>query len=101
MGIGLVQEGGALTVYLKGDIDHHSARGIMLGLDRELVARSPRRLAVDMGEVSFMDSSGLAVVLRGLRRMEEVGGEIALCRVPDQAKKVFAAAGLDKLISIT
>lgn len=101
MAIGLSQDGSALTVYLKGDIDHHCARSIMLTLDRELVKRSPRRLTVDMGEVAFMDSSGLAVVLRGLRRMEEIGGSIALCRVPAQAKKVFAAAGLDRLISIT
>lgn len=101
MSIGVSQEGGALTVYLKGDIDHHRARSIMLALDREIVARSPRTLTLDMGEVAFMDSSGLAVVLRGLRRMEETGGTIALCRVPAQAKKVFSAAGLDKLISMT
>lgn len=101
MAMGLSQEGGALTVYLKGDIDHHCARNIMLNLDRELVGRSPRQLTLDMGEVAFMDSSGLAVVLRGLRRMEETGGTIALSRVPAQAKKVFTAAGLDKLISMT
>lgn len=101
MAIRLAQEGSALTVYLKGDIDHHCARSIMLTLDREVVGRSPRQLTLDMGEVAFMDSSGLAVVLRGLRRMEETGGSIALARVPAQAKKVFTAAGLDKLIAMT
>ncbi len=83
---------------LSGDIDHHTARGLMLSLDREVALRCPRQLVVDMSGVSFMDSSGIAVLLRAWRRMTEAGGGMEVCAVPPQAAKVFRAAGLDKII---
>ncbi len=98
MPIRLSQDRNDLTVTLQGDIDHHSARSMMLSLDREVCARTPATLTVDMGEVSFMDSSGIAVLLRCLRRMEETGGQMRVRSVPPQAQKVFSAAGLDRLI---
>ena len=101
MPIRLTQEKGALTAYLQGDIDHHGARTMMLSLDREVTARNPRTLTVDMSGVTFMDSSGIAVLLRCLRRMEETGGAMRVQSVPPQAKKVFSAAGLDKLIPMS
>lgn len=98
MPIRLSQAQQDLTVYLQGEIDHHAARGMMLSLDREVAARAPRHLTVDLGEVSFMDSSGIAVLLRAFRRMEETGGSMDARRVPPQARKVFSAAGLDRII---
>ncbi len=88
----------ALTVHIHGDIDHHGARGLMLALDREVTVRDPGEVTVDMGEVSFMDSSGIAVLLRCWRRLEETGGTMLVRHIPPQAKKVFTAAGLDKII---
>ena len=98
MPIRLSQEKNALTVYLQGEIDHHAARGMMLSLDREVTARDPQSLTVDMGEVTFMDSSGIAVLLRAFRRMEETGGTMSAQNIPPQARKVFTAAGLDRII---
>lgn len=98
MAIRLTQDKNDLTFYIQGEIDHHGARGMMLTLDREVSARDPREVTVDMGEVSFMDSSGIAVLLRCWRRLEETGGTMRVRRVPAQAKKVFTAAGLDRII---
>lgn len=98
MPIRIAQEQNALTAYLQGDIDHHTARGMMLALDREVTARDPARLTVDMSQVSFMDSSGIAVLLRCWRRLGETGGAMTVRGVPPQAQKVFSAAGLDKII---
>ena len=101
MPIRLSQESAALTAWLQGDIDHHGARTMMLSLDREVSARNPRTLTVDMSGVTFMDSSGIAVLLRCLRRMEETGGTMSVRGVPPQARKVFSAAGLDRLIPMS
>ena len=98
MPIRLTQDKNALTFYIHGDIDHHGARGMMLTLDREVSARDPSEVTVDMGEVSFMDSSGIAVLLRCWRRLEETGGKMRVRNIPPQAKKVFTAAGLNKII---
>lgn len=98
MPIRLTQEKNDLTFYIQGEIDHHGARGMMLTLDREVSARDPQAVTVDMGEVSFMDSSGIAVLLRCWRRLEETGGTMRVRHIPPQAKKVLTAAGLDRII---
>ncbi len=100
MSIRLSENNAALTVYLQGEIDHHGARSIMLALDREVCAREPRSLTVDLAGVSFMDSSGIAVLLRCLRRMEETGGTMAVRGTPPQARRVLSAAGLDRILPV-
>lgn len=89
-----------LTLSLSGDIDHHSARALMLSIDRELLNKLPRRLTLDLSSVSFMDSSGIALLLRAWRRSEELGASILVRAVPPQPLRVLSAAGLDKLIPI-
>lgn len=92
------EENGLLTVFLSGDIDHASARGMMLALDREVAQRLPQTLRVDMSAVTFMDSSGIAVLLRCWRRTQELHGSMEVVSVPHQPWKVFSAAGLPKII---
>ena len=48
--------------------------------------------------MTFMDSSGIAVLLRAYRRLGELGGAVKVVHVPAQAGKVLRAAGLDKLM---
>ena len=48
--------------------------------------------------MTFMDSSGIAVLLRAYRRLGALGGEVRVHNVPPQAARVLRAAGLDKLI---
>ena len=67
-------------------------------LGRRVDIALPRSLTLDLGGVSFMDSSGIAVVLRTWRRMSQLGGVMTVRNVPPQAAKVLKAAGIDKLI---
>lgn len=92
------EENGALTVFLSGEIDHASARPMMLALDREVSRRTPGLLRVDMSGVTFMDSSGIAVLLRTWRRLQGTAASMEVTAVPRQPWKVFAAAGLPKII---
>ncbi len=87
-------EGRAMTVSLRGELDHHAAKETMTALERALDAALPRTLTLDFGGVTFMDSSGIAVVLRTSRRVAALGGSLVLANVPAQAKKVFDAAGV-------
>lgn len=98
MPVSCLEEGRALTAQVTGEIDHHAARLLMTELGRQVDAAMPRELTLDMGGVSFMDSSGIAVVLRSWKRMRELGGSMALQNVPPQAAKVLRAAGVDKLL---
>lgn len=88
-----------LLLELKGELDHHGAKDVMLRLERELDVALPLQLVLDFGGVSFMDSSGIAVVLRAQRRMAALGGSVTVQRVGAQAKKVFDAAGVSRLVA--
>ena len=87
-----------LTVALSGDIDHHRVKGLV---EREIDEVLPRQLIVDCAGITFMDSSGIAVLLRLWQRMEELAGTIQVTGLPDQPARVLRAAGLQRLIPLT
>lgn len=89
-----------LTVSLSGDIDHHRVRGLVRALEQEIDEVLPKEVVVDGSGVSFMDSSGIAVLLRLWRRMEELDGRVTVTGFPEQPSRVLRAAGLERLISI-
>ena len=89
-----------LTVCLTGEIDHHSAREIMEVLAGKVESSLPARCVLDFGEVSFMDTSGIAIVLFALRRMRELDGALELRDIGKQPYRVMKASGLDKLIEL-
>lgn len=87
-----------LTIALSGEIDHHAARDMMSELDQAIAERLPSRLVLDLSGVTFMDSSGIAVLLRALRQMERHGGSLRAANIPVQARRVLDAAGVGRLI---
>lgn len=89
-----------LEMYLKGELDHHGAKGLLVRLEREIALSVPGRLVLDFAGVTFMDSAGIAVAMRGWQRMRETGGSMTLRHVAPQPKKVFEAAGIGRLMSI-
>jgi stage II sporulation protein AA (anti-sigma F factor antagonist) len=69
-------------------------------LERSVERALPLTLLLDFSGVTFMDSSGIALVLRTARRMQELGGSLRLTKVPPQAEKVFRAAHLEKMVTM-
>ena len=99
MAVTCMESDRCLKAAISGELDHHHARQVMLELDRQISAAMPRSLVLDLGELTFSDSSGIAVLIRAFRRMGQLGGTVTVCRTPEQAKKVFFAAGLQKLMT--
>lgn len=100
MEIGTTTKERTLTVTLRGDLDHHAAHGTMREIELALDAALPLQLVLDFSGVTFMDSSGIAVVLRAQRHMQALGGKLEVCGTQPQAKKVFEAAGIHRLVPI-
>lgn len=98
MAVNCVSADRTLTASISGELDHHGAKDIMSELDRRIGQDMPRKLTIDMGGVTFMDSSGIAVLLRAHRRMAQLEGGLTVTNVPQQAQKVFNAAGLGRMI---
>lgn len=93
-------EDGTLTVALNGEIDHHTAKKYIRAITSKLEAYTPRVCILDFQDVTFMDSSGIAVVINALRQMKKMDGELELCGLGLQPKRVFETSGIDKLIKI-
>ena len=91
---------GRLTVALTGEIDHHCAKSYISGIAAKIEAYTPDICILDFREVTFMDSSGIAVVINALRAMTQIEGRLVLAGVSPQPMKVFRASGVDKLVEI-
>ena len=63
-------------------------------------AALPKVLVLDMSGITFMDSSGIALILRAQQRMQLLDGSILVCNVPAQARRVLDAAGIGRLVTI-
>lgn len=87
-----------LTARLSGEIDHHAAKQIMEELAEQIDAALPEKLVLELAEVTFMDSSGIAVLLNVWRRMGQLEGSVEVRQVPEQARRVLQAAGLERLL---
>ena len=89
-----------LLLELKGELDHHGARSALRELEEALDAALPRKLVLDLSGVTFMDSSGIAVVLRAKRRMEALAGTLVVVNIPRQASRVLETAGLGRYVDL-
>ena len=89
-----------ITLVLSGEIDHHSARQMMALITARIDACLPAHCVLDFGQVSFMDSSGIAVVIHTLRAMRELEGDLVLTNIPPQPLKVLRAAGIGRLTAL-
>lgn len=93
-------EEGRLTVALTGEIDHHCAREYIHIIAAKIEAYTPETCVLDFQEVSFVDSSGIAVVINALRNMTQIEGRLLLTGLSPQPMRVFRASGIDKLVEI-
>ena len=92
---------GRLTVALTGEIDHHCAKLYIQSIAAKIEAYTPSVCILDFQDVSFIDSSGIAVVINALRNMTQIEGTLILSGLTEQPMKVFRASGIDKLVEIT
>lgn len=88
-----------LTLKISGEIDHHGAKDAIGDITMKIEIFKPEICRLDMENVTFMDSSGIAVVLCAYNSMRELDGRMQLRNVPKQPQKVLNAAGVDKLIN--
>ena len=93
-------EEGRLTVALTGEIDHHCAKSYIQAIAAKIEAYTPLTCILDFRDVTFVDSSGIAVVINALRYMTQIEGTLLLTGIAAQPMRVFQASGIDKLVEI-
>ena len=89
-----------LIAYLSGEIDHHTSSKIRDLLDIAIQNHHPKLLILDFTNISFMDSSGIGLVMGRLKLMKYLEGNLKIVNPSPQIKKVMSLAGFDRIITI-
>lgn len=100
MGVKIETKDCTVTAYLDGEIDHHCAPELRSKIDLAVENGKPESLVLDFGEVTFMDSSGIGLVMGRYRVMKDIGGRVSVEHAPVHIKKVMRLAGLDRIANI-
>ncbi|MEG0898581.1 MAG: STAS domain-containing protein [Oscillospiraceae bacterium] len=96
--INIAQE--SITAYLSGEIDHHSAVEIRQNIDSAIEKNCPKELMLDFSGVTFMDSSGIGLVMGRYKLMSEINGSVTLTGMDKTTWKIMKLAGLDRLMNL-
>jgi anti-sigma B factor antagonist len=87
------------VIHVRGELDLSTSEALKGALDASFAADIPK-IAVDLTDVSFMDSSTLGVLISYLKRARERGGDVRLVGVQGSPAKVIALTGLDQAFAI-
>lgn len=89
-----------LWVRPEGELDMASAEHFRSELTEAMAAGGFRYLWLDMSAVSFIDSSGLGVILGRFRQLQPMGGNVIITRPSEQIYRLLTAAGLHRIMEI-
>ena len=95
--VDLTYENGALIARLFGEIDHHIAPRIRSEIDLKCESLRPARLVLDFKAVSFMDSSGIGLIMGRYRCISLLGGRMEVVNIPPALKKIVTLSGIESL----
>ena len=90
-----------VTAFLEGDIDHHSAHEIRTEIDDAIQMYKPKILKLDYSDVTFMDSSGVGLVMGRYRTLSPFGGKIIVSNLSHSVFKIMKLAGIEKIAKIS
>ncbi|MDD3338358.1 MAG: anti-sigma factor antagonist [Lachnospiraceae bacterium] len=90
-----------LYVFLPTELDHHSTESIRRECDELLYDNEILHIVFDFGETSFMDSSGIGVLMGRYRMISKLGGDVTAIHVNDRVYKILNLAGLHKVMEIS
>lgn len=92
------ERGDTMTVILEGELDHHSAERMRTELESLIASPHVKHLVLDLGKLSFMDSSGIGVVLGRYKTLARRGGSVAVRSPNAHVDRIFAMSGLYQIV---
>ncbi|MGD9678059.1 MAG: anti-sigma F factor antagonist [Vulcanibacillus sp.] len=89
-----------LIVKLEGELDHHTSEIVRKEIDAELNKGIVNNLLFNLERVSFMDSSGLGMLLGRYKKIQLLDGDVAICCIVPTVSKIFELSGIFKILTI-
>lgn len=93
----LIQDGDRMTAMLVGELDHHTAKEARERIDAAVGKGGIRHLMIDFGGVSFMDSSGIGLIMGRYRLMQGLGGKMEVIHASPRMEQLMRMAGMGVL----
>ena len=100
MEIELTGEKKLLTVRIDGELDHHSAGEIRESVERELRRTGASSVAFDLTDMTFMDSSGIGLIMGRYKTVRTLGGRIVIFGMNRETERILKMAGVDRIAEI-
>lgn len=94
----LEQSNDVLMIYLSGEIDHHAAACLRERIDPRILSGNFARVVLDFGGVTFMDSSGIGLILGRYRLLQNLGGTLAVQRADPQVTRLLRLSGIADMV---
>ena len=94
------KRGDRLFAYLHGEIDHCKAESVRKSIEASIADPAVRCLILDFTDVSFIDSSGIGMVIGRYKTMKEKGGSMEACGMNKEVERLYRIAGLHRIIPI-
>ncbi|WP_026689401.1 anti-sigma F factor antagonist [Alteribacter aurantiacus] len=98
--IDLEKKENVLCVRLEGELDHHTAKKLRERVDQAMTEHHLTHMLLNLEQLTFMDSSGLGVILGRYKFIQTLGGEMVVCSISPQIKRLFDMSGLFKIIRL-
>lgn len=92
--------GEVVTARLDGELDHHAAASIREEIDKSIDENRPTLVIIDFRDLTFMDSSGIGLVMGRYKKTREIGAELHITNTSPQIYKVMRLSGLERLAVI-
>ncbi|GGD00125.1 anti-sigma F factor antagonist [Pontibacillus chungwhensis BH030062] len=89
-----------LLVRLSGELDHHEAENLRNDWQDILSKQNLKHVILNLEALSFMDSSGLGVILGRYKEVKQQGGEMVVCSISPAVQRLFEMSGLFKIIRL-
>lgn len=90
-----------LVAKISGELDHHVAAGVRETIDRELQRTGAINLAFDFGNLSFMDSSGIGVIMGRYKIVKALGGKVFVSGASETVGRIINMSGINELVIMT
>ena len=81
-----------------GELDHHQAERLRTQIDAVYDKSSCRHILLNMSEVTFMDSSGIGMIIGRYKNAEASGGRLIVSNMSENISRIFDVSGLAKII---
>lgn len=101
MNIDIKSENGSAIARLSGEIDHHNAKELRTKLDKFIISAQPPELVMDFKNITFMDSSGIGLIMGRSKLMKECGGRLEVRNSQPYIKRVLKLSGIERIVKIT